>query len=334
MNGRTENDLRIDGKINAILRDMPMFVKKWHQYLKVNGKEASTRKDYVTKVARFIREMHIETPDDITEDVVMAFWADNLSVNHKTGEESGYSFKFTNWVVLKNFFVYLQERELIKNIVHVSIDSKISLAGIRCPSKKTSQKPSKKVTLTEDDFSAICQRADENPNEILAIRDRAIMLLFMTTGMRETALVNLDVEDLNIETKELHFIDKRRKDFYRQLNDATFDAVYMWLTFYRNEYATRSAKPTNALFLSLNGNRMIAKDIIYLIKKYSKEGIGVQLSPHKIRHGFGTILYEKTMDLKFVAEVMGHEDVATTARHYVITSNDKVKQAGNLLDII
>ena len=103
------------------------------------------------------------------------------------------------------------------------------------------------------------------------------------------------------------------------------ELVNKWLPF-RNEIA----RHTNALILSNRGERMTGQGIIAIVKKFAEEGLGYKISPHKLRAGFCSILFEKTHDIEFVRRAVGHEQVVTTQR-YIVTDNKERKEASEII---
>ena len=85
-----------------------------------------------------------------------------------------------------------------------------------------------------------------------------------------------------------------------------------------------------ALFISKENKRMCGNSISKLVDKYSQAALGYHISPHKLRSGFISILYEEKHDVEYVRRVVGHSNVTTTQR-YIVTNNDERKEAVDIL---
>ena len=86
-----------------------------------------------------------------------------------------------------------------------------------------------------------------------------------------------------------------------------------------------------ALFISLKHRRMSIRSIQHMIEKYGKNtGLSQKLTPHKLRRTYGTALYNKTSDIYMVADVLGHNDVNTTVKHYAAIEEEHKRQASQV----
>jgi site-specific recombinase XerD len=86
----------------------------------------------------------------------------------------------------------------------------------------------------------------------------------------------------------------------------------------------------DALFVTEKGNRLASVSISRLVEKYCEEGLGYKISPHKLRSGFCSILYNKTHDAEFVRRAVGHSNIATTQR-YIKTNDNEKEIASNII---
>ena len=106
--------------------------------------------------------------------------------------------------------------------------------------------------------------------------------------------------------------------------------INIWL-YDRQEFLNRVKQNTDALFITATGSRISGNAIYYLIDKYSSEALGYHISPHKLRAGYCSIMYEKTHDIEFVRRAVGHSDVSTTQR-YIVTPNKERKEATHIMN--
>lgn len=88
-----------------------------------------------------------------------------------------------------------------------------------------------------------------------------------------------------------------------------------------------SDKEIDALFISNRRQRLGTKSLVAIVEKYSLEGLGYKISPHKLRAAFCTILYKQTKDIEFVRRAVGHSFIETTQRYVVDDDNAKDEAA-------
>ncbi len=330
MNGREEHNLKIEKFIRNKLTELPNFVSDWHETLKSKGMQASTRQIYVLRVAKYCNAMNINKPSDITYTNVTRFINQNSYKEDDPTKETSGAHRQAVWSAMKNFLVYLHDGGLIENVIKIGIDGRVKLGGNERPKGDNEDEiKSRRITITENEFNKILAAVDNEGNYIQAARDKAILTLFMATGMRKEALIDLNVEDINFDDSEISYIDKRERYFTRSMDDIIIDSLKDWMRV-RQHYAERG-KDTNALFLSNTGRR-IDKNIPYrIVKKYSKMALGYEISPHKLRSGFITIMYNHTHDIELVRRIIHHSNVETTQRYIRINEDNLEKTRTNIL---
>ncbi len=158
------------------------------------------------------------------------------------------------------------------------------------------------------------------------IRDVAILTLFLGTGIRNSELVGLNVEDVNFEDMSFAVTRKGGNRTILPFADEVGEALYNWIE-YRNKIKDLP-KEEKALFISLQNRRISVRTIQELVKKYAKIISPLKkITPHKLRSTFGTNLYRETEDIYMVADYLGHSDVNTTKKHYAAMSDDLRRKA-------
>lgn len=328
MNGRLESEIRIQNKTEKRLINVPDFVYGWYLNLKASRKTSSTCYDFVKKICNFLEFINTDisnvTIDDITERKVAEYLL-SIQTKEVDGElkPTSDSYQGCVWSCLNNFFEYLVNRNMIEKNYILMID--------RPKNRDLERINSHRVLLTEDDFKNILTRVDDNMNLCERNRDRAIMLVFMTTGMRKTALINIMCDDLDVKNSTLFVIDKGNKRHTYTLNEQVLSAIHEWLDV-RGKYANKTGD--NHLFLSNRGKMIGATALDNLVQKYTKAAMGKPLSPHKLRAGYCSILYDKTHDAEFVRRAVGHANVATTQRYIVTKGNERKKAAEIMASIL
>ncbi len=164
---------------------------------------------------------------------------------------------------------------------------------------------------------------------LLGKRDRAILSLFFSTGLRLTELRMLNVELVNLQTREMSVKGKRGKIRLVFLSQQAVDDLKNYMDsrmdhlsplFIRNHEQATTAMPPGEDF------RLSRISIYNMVKKYARAaGIVNSPSPHTLRHTFATDLLRNGADLRSVQELLGHSDISTT-QIYTHVTNPQLKQ--------
>ena len=153
------------------------------------------------------------------------------------------------------------------------------------------------------------------------VRDSAIIMLFLGTGIRISELVGLNNEDLNFKDNSFIVTRKGGNKSILYFDNDIADALTRYLD-YKDECGL-PADAKDALFLSSHKKRITVRAVENLVQKYAKIVSPLKkISPHKLRSTYGTALYRATGDIYVVADVLGHKDVNTTRKHYAAVSED------------
>lgn len=143
----------------------------------------------------------------------------------------------------------------------------------------------------------------------LAVRDRAIMELFYSSGLRLAELVALNVADLARDDRQLRVLGKGNKERVVPVGRMALEWLNKWLQV-RPQLAT-DEEP--ALFLSKQKRRISARSVQLRLDQWGiKQSLAPHVHPHKLRHSFATHLLESSADLRAVQELLGHANLATT----------------------
>lgn len=220
--------------------------------------------------------------------------------------ESGISNRSVNRKVssLKSFFTFLQKIELVSS---------------NPLSKHKSLKVEKKVQLpfSESEMKDVLNLFNEELHDFSALRDRLIIELFYTTGIRRSELINLKISSIDTEAKTIKVIGKRNKERILPLLISSNYLIKRYLDVYKQEYTLDNNAP---LFLTNKGAKIYETFVFRLINSYfSKVSIKLKKSPHILRHSFATHLLKNGADLNAVKELLGHSSLAATQ---IYTHND------------
>lgn len=329
MSGRFEMEQRIDEKIEAKLYTMPWYASEWHLNMKASRKTASTRLDFLNKLDHFLEYINADNvymvkPSDFNKEILKKYFID-IQTREKNGVkvQTSDSYQISTWACLNNFFSFMENEGYIAEVYTKYIQKPAN--------RDLDRVNANRIKLTDKDFQKIIKAVDANKYDEEKIRDKAILLVFMTTGMRRSALINIELDDLDLKKKTLTVVDKERKTHTYVINDTLAAALKDWLND-RWRYVGFEDDDKH-LFLSKRGNALSRETVVKVVKKYSKKGIGIELSPHKLRAGVATIIYDKTHDAEFTRRFIGHSNIATTQR-YIVTNGEEREEGAEMLNRI
>ena len=201
---------------------------------------------------------------------------------------------------LSSYFSYLIDRKIIK---------KNPLNGIYTP-KLIKKLP---TVLSVEEIKKIFKQSENTDNELLGLRDRCIIELLYSCGLRVSELCSLKVNNLQFDSNVIRFFGKGNKE---RIIPLTFYAKE-WLENYlyqsRQILSNRKSSEQKFVFLSNNGKRLTRAAVWQSIKKYVKAaGIVKTVSPHTFRHSFATHLVDGGANLIEIQKLLGHSDISTT----------------------
>jgi integrase/recombinase XerC len=143
-----------------------------------------------------------------------------------------------------------------------------------------------------------------------SFRDRAILELLYSSGIRVGELVALNINQLNLDLGIVKVMGKGRKERIVPVGSKAIEAVRAYLE------ERRAPDEEAPLFLNLRGGRLTARSVDRLIKNYTRQaGIFRKVSPHSLRHTFATHLLDAGADIREIQEMLGHASLSTTQRY-------------------
>jgi len=204
-------------------------------------------------------------------------------------------------------------------LVDTGLASRNPAAGLSIRRTATGQSPS---TLSDPERKRMLREVGARKGEAAA-RDRVILELLLSTGIRLSELVGLDIADVDLDGKRITILAKGGNTETRFLNADLRRRLRRYVR-QRNQVLTDSP----ALFLSNRGSRISNRQVQARFRQWlAWAGIDRPgLSPHSLRHTFGTRLYRKTRDLVLVGRALGHKTVEATSI-YVHQDDDALEEA-------
>jgi integrase/recombinase XerC len=194
---------------------------------------------------------------------------------------------------VRGFFNYLVRERVVPN--NPAVDVRAPKAAKRLPG-----------TLDVDTLNQLLDIPDEGP---LAARDRAIMELFYSSGLRLDELVRLDLRDLDLTDRTVRVLGKGGKTRILPVGRKALEALRLW---FRDRSSVAGPTET-AVFVAKNGTRLQHRAVQRRIAYWARrKGLPARVYPHLFRHSFATHLLESSKDLRGVQELLGHADISTT----------------------
>lgn len=183
--------------------------------------------------------------------------------------------------------------------------------------------------LNEDEVYRIihCKDNEYNPkknsyNNNLILRNKLILTLFYSSGLRISELLYLKISDIDFYNNSIRVRGKGSKDRIVLFNNETYDLIRD----YMNKFNLNIFDDQKLLFLSRNNKPLSTRTIQVMVKRYAgKAGINKNVTPHVLRHSFATHLLNKGVNIRAIQRLLGHSSLETT-QIYTNISMDSIKE--------
>ena len=199
--------------------------------------------------------------------------------------------------------------------------------------------------LRDDDFTALLRSPKQSrrvpgtltPGEVdrllaaptggdaIALRDKALLELFYSSGLRVSELGGLTIQQVDLQHGFLRVFGKGSKERVVPVGRRAADAIAVWLESGRPHFV--KARTGSQLFLSARGTGLSRVTLWLIVKKYARlAGITKTVKPHLLRHSFATHLLSGGADLRAIQEMLGHANIATTQIYTAVESKRLIDQ--------
>lgn len=323
MNGRLEKETQYYKKIEEKIYDKPEVIKNYYTSLRANRKSYTSIYVYIMNLLHFLKFLYEDNIDNdfykntSVSDIERYFIS--LETRIVDGEEKrvGDDILQQRWSALRNFYDFLVKRGY-RDVNPVE--------NIDRPSNQTEHKI---VYLTKVELNRLFKAIDENSSEVMAIRDRAVIGLGLSTGMRVSAIVNINIGDIDFSNNVIKVIEKRKKVREIVIGDNTKQQLQKWINVRSKVFPDIN---TDALFVSQKKVRMSTDAANDALQKYcEKAGIDKHITMHKLRSSAACTLAKNNIPVKAIAQQLGHSSINTTMR-YLDVFNEDMEKSKNILD--
>lgn len=281
------------------------------EYLEVErGRSSKTAESYRRYLERFVEFSGSVTVDKITSELVRKY---RLWLN-RYGEESGGDLALItqsyHLIALRGFLNYLSKRDIM------------SLEPSKIELPKTHRKQVTFLYFDEVERMIECIPDDDSAT---ALRDRAIMELLFSSGLRVSELVGLNRDHVNTKRREFTVRGKGNKDRPVFISATAANHVETYLASRRDSLAPlflSYSRNTSEVTTSGDYRRLTARSVQRIVTKYAKlAGITKHVSPHTMRHSFATDLLMNGADIRSVQSMLGHSSISTTQVYTHVTDS-------------
>lgn len=276
------------------------YLEKFYNYLSLERNYSEhTVNSYIREIKKFLK-FNKKSFNNITDKDLTKYLNSYKNITGRTR-----SHKIS---ILKSFFYLLLREEIIINNPALNL---------------TVPKTTKNIPdiLSLEEVSSLLDFEVKTPYNA---RDKAILELLYSSGLRVSELLNLEISNIDLQDCLIRVMGKGKKERIIPLGDYAIDALKVYLNDYRPSI---NIKNSNYAFLNKNGTKLSRQAIFKTIKLQAiKKGIKKNISPHTLRHTFASHLLKNGADLRIIQELLGHENLSTTQVYTHITKDELKKE--------
>lgn len=325
MTGNLDYEYIYQKKINRILQENSNL---YGFYSFIIDQSISTVYNYLLHVKRFLNYVKDKPLTELNVDDFSGYML-KIQKNQKNGDKTTSSYKIAAYSALKKYSKYLiASNKLDKN----------PMDYIGRPKPIESQKTIIKREngyLSETEIlqyistveNGVGTSKSKSHQQKWKTRDKAIIMIFLNTGIRCSALMKIDIEDIDFVNKTLTVTDKESYVNQYDLSDELLEIIQNWID-QRDVFL--NGCNIDALFISNQRKRMNQASIYRVVNKYAEGIEGKHITPHKLRATYGTQLYDATKDVYFVQQCMNHSSPKTTEL-YIRGNGNQTKKASEIM---
>ena len=322
MNGRIEKENEAREKMEKKLANLPEIFTIFYNWMDAREKTYTTMNSYINHNIEFMKFFTKGKNDDEFYEKVRENDIDRYMVYIRrkkiNGEiiEVGDDIRATKWSSLNTFFNFLVQK---KYITHNPMEQ----------TERPKIRTEHKVTyLTPSEIQSVFHRIEKDARPAQKNRDMCIVAIGVTTALRVSAIVNINIEDIDFKENTIKVIEKGRKVRYINFSSNLRNFLILWIQDRKDYYNGEDEGP---LFISQKKQRMSVDSVQYIVKKYTSH-LPKHLSPHKLRSSAAMNLIKSGANVTTVQSVLGHSNLATTQRY--VTNEEKEKAVSTLDNLI
>ena len=319
--GRLEKETQFYEKMKEKLKGMPKIISEYCTSMRANRRSYTTVGVYINNVLHFARFV---TDGALTEDFyknITAADVENYMISLETRDtpngikRTGDDILQARWSSLNTFFDWCLKRGYI---------DKNPMGVVSRPKNNTEHK----VTyLTKTEINKLFRAIDKNQNDTFSRRDKTIIGLALATALRVSALVNINVDDIDFDNSVIKVIEKRQKIREIPIGENTKNLLKEWVEFRGDVYRDVNSP---ALFFSKNYDRLSVDGVADMLAKYCDWAGIKRVTPHKLRSSAACALAKAGVPVKAISQQLGHSNSQVTMRYIDVFNEDREKTKGVL----
>lgn len=323
MNGRLEKELRAEEKMKSKLNELPQIFTEFYDAMVADGKSYTTMNNYINHNVDFMIFITNNRPNNTFYMNVRAAninrYMSSIRRRNVNGDviRNGDDICAARWTALNTFFQFLKNTA---EYINENPMDKTNRPKIRTEHKVT--------YLTKKEIETVLDEIRIHSTNQKRSRDLCIVSLALSTGLRVSAITQINIDDIDLENRTINVIEKGNKirtiSFGENLALLIEQCIKDRSRYYPNA-------DTNALFLSQWKRRMTTQAVRDLVGKYASVITNKHITPHKLRASAATNLAASGVSIQAIAKVLGHENIQTT-RRYVEVLDTEANKATNILD--
>lgn len=321
MSGRLEKENEAKDRMLEKLNNLPEIISDFYYWMDARDKTYTTTRNYVNHVVEFMKFFTKGKSDDLfyekVRDVDIERYITSLRTKVINGQEVnvGDDIRAAKWSSLNTFFRFLSQKKYINNNPMLLTER---------PRIRTAHD----VTyMSQEEVASVFNRISEEASKKYKNRDMCIIALGLGTGLRVSAIVNINVEDIDFKTNTIQVVEKGRKIRKIKFAEKLKNLILIWL---KDRELYYNGDDTGPLFYSSRLQRLSVDSVEHLVKKYTSH-LPKKITPHKLRSSAAMNLYGAGMDILTIASILGHENVTTTQR-YTRAYDENEQKATDILD--
>lgn len=273
------------------MKDLKELKKQFLEYVEIErGRALKTVENYDRYLTRFLNFSKLKKPEEITDEAVRQY---RLYLNRENLKKKTQNYYL---IALRNFLKYLARIGLLS-----LLPERIELAKVG----------ERQIDLiSSDELGRLLESSDSN--DIKGLRDKAILELLFSTGLRLAELCSLSHDDIDFKKDEFTIRGKGDKLRLVFVSTRAKNAL--------KDYLNKRTDMEEPLFINLKGGRLTPRSVERIVHYYAiKAGISKKVTPHIIRHCFATDLLGAGADIRSVQALLGHSNIATTQIYTHVT---------------
>lgn len=286
------------------------YIKEFLEYLEIErGRSEKTVRNYHFYLRRFAEWANDPNPADIEMEMVRNY---RLHLNRNiAGREEGQLKKNTqnyHLIALRAFLKYLAKRD-----VKTMASEKIELA----------KQGTRHVSFLEAEELKRFLEAPEKDPTIVGSRDKAIIELLFSTGLRVSELASLRIDGINLKLEEFTVLGKGSKHRVVFLSENARRAIKTYIERRRDVSPFLFVRHDRARKFTPGAHPLTPRSVQRIVDRYAREaGITKRVTPHTLRHTYATDLLRNGADIRSVQSLLGHESITTTQVYTHITDKE------------